>query len=75
MAYRLKAYTGPAWVHQRADQLKEADIKVVLEGTESIYVDQDGSSIDAAINTVHYKIRAYFGRDLSLKFTSARVYA
>lgn len=66
--YKLRAWTGPSFVRQIARACREAGIKVLVEGTEHVIVESEGTAADAAAWNALAALQQKHGTDFGLRF-------
>jgi len=64
--FLLRAWTGPALVKQIADKVREAGFQGVLEGTEHVMFEGEGTTGEAAAWDSLVDIRRKHGSDFGL---------
>lgn len=64
----LRAWTGPSAVREIATACRDAELDVVCEGTEHVYVDVEGSSPGAAAWNAHASLFKKHRTDFGLRF-------
>jgi hypothetical protein len=65
--YRIQVWTGPALVKQLAEKMRQAELDVVCEGTEHVYLDQAGSDAAGAVWNVLAALCRMHATDFGLR--------
>jgi len=69
---KLRAHTGPTIVKEMAAKLRDAGVKVTIEGTEHVYVEFEGHAkgVTDADFTIRQVLKNKHGSSFGLKFTA-----
>ena len=66
----MKAWVGPSYVSDFSRWMKEAGIKVLIEGTEHLHIEAEGDSLSSAAENVSTALIKRHKTDFCLRFTS-----
>ncbi len=61
MKYILKLWWGPVGIYEIAEKCREAGIEITCEGTEHLYLAEDGMDGHAAFRGILSKLQAKHG--------------
>lgn len=67
MRQRLHLWTGPVIVHAIAEACRDANLNVVAEGTEHVYLDVDAPTYHEALDLAREDLRTAHGTDFGLR--------
>lgn len=70
--FLLRAWTGPSFVGQIAEKIREAGFQGVVEGTEHVMFEGEGTTGDAASWDALVDIRRKHGVDFGLHVVPVR---